>query len=61
MGVNPLISQRQDKVEAFIDQPKHCLGDALAALARELGLTNEDLEVFDQLRDMTPAEPMCFD
>jgi len=61
LGVNPLIAQRQDKVEAFIDQPKQCLGDALAALGRELGLTNEDFEAFEQLRDMTPAEPRCFD
>lgn len=37
------------------------LGDALAALGREIGLTNDDLEVFDQVRDKTPAEPMRFE
>lgn len=37
------------------------LGDALAALSREAGLTNEDFEVFKQLRDRTPAEPLSFE
>lgn len=37
------------------------LGDALAALGREVGLTNEDLAIFDQTRDKTPAEPMRFE
>jgi len=34
------------------------LGEALAALGREIGLTNEDCEVFLQVRDKTPAEPL---
>ncbi|PWF44668.1 FitA-like ribbon-helix-helix domain-containing protein [Massilia glaciei] len=38
-----------------------CLGDALAALGREIGLTNEDWEAFDQARDKTPAEPPRFE
>jgi plasmid stability protein len=37
------------------------LGDALAALGRSIGLTNEDFEVFDRVRDKTPAEPPRFD
>ncbi len=37
------------------------LGDALAALGRELGLTNEDFEVFRQVSDKTPAEPLRFE
>jgi plasmid stability protein len=37
------------------------VGDALAALGRKIGLTNEDYEVFDQVRDKTPAEPMRFE
>lgn len=36
------------------------LGDALAALGREIGLTNEDFEIFEQVRDKTPAEPPSF-
>ena len=34
------------------------LGEALAALGRKIGLTNEDFEVFQQVRDKTPAEPL---
>lgn len=36
------------------------LGDALAALSRNIGLTNEDFEVFDRVSDKTPAEPLRF-
>ena len=32
--------------------------DALAALGRDIGLTNKDFEVFDRVRDKTPAEPL---
>lgn len=34
------------------------MGEALAALGREIGLTNEDVELLSQARDKTPAEPM---
>lgn len=34
------------------------MGDALAALGRKIGLTNEDFEVFDLVRDKTSAEPL---
>jgi len=37
------------------------VGEALAALGRTLGLTNEDVEVFDRVRDKTPAEPLKFE
>jgi plasmid stability protein len=37
------------------------LGDALSALGRKIGLTNEDFEVFDRVRDKTPAEPLRFE
>ena len=37
------------------------LGDALAALGREIGLTNQDFEVFEQVRDTSPAEPLRFE
>lgn len=36
------------------------LGDALAALSRDIGLTNEDFEVLDRVRDQTPAVPLVF-
>ena len=37
------------------------LGEALAALGRKVGLTNEDFEVFQHVRDKTPAEPPRFE
>ena len=33
------------------------LGDALAALGRKVGLTDEDVAIIDQTRDRPPAEP----
>lgn len=37
------------------------LGDALAALGRKIGLTNEDFEALEQVADKTPAKPLGFD
>ncbi|WP_396269572.1 FitA-like ribbon-helix-helix domain-containing protein [Ideonella sp.] len=37
------------------------VGDALADLGRKIGLTNKDFEVFDQVCDKTPAEPLRFE
>ncbi|MFZ1494648.1 MAG: plasmid stabilization protein [Candidatus Competibacter denitrificans] len=37
------------------------LGEALAALGRQISLTHEDFEVFEHLRDKTPAEPLRFE
>lgn len=37
------------------------MGDALAALGREIGLTNEDVDALAQLRDRMPAEPPGFE
>jgi plasmid stability protein len=37
------------------------VGDALAALSRKIGLTNEDFEVFERVSDKTPAEPLRFE
>ncbi|HXE40968.1 MAG TPA: plasmid stabilization protein [Azonexus sp.] len=37
------------------------MGDALAALGRTINLTNADFEVFDQVRDKTPAKPLGFE
>jgi plasmid stability protein len=36
------------------------MGDALAALSRDIGLTNEDFETLDRVRDQIPAVPMVF-
>lgn len=37
------------------------VGDALAALGRQIGLSNEDFEALDQIRAKTPAEPLSFE
>lgn len=37
------------------------LGDALAELGRKIGLTNEDFEIFEQVRDKAAAEPLRFE
>lgn len=37
------------------------MGEALAALGRKIGLTDQDFEVFDRLRDTAPAEPLSFE
>jgi plasmid stability protein len=37
------------------------LGDALAALGREIGLTDEDVETLDRAWDKVPAEPLRFE
>jgi plasmid stability protein len=44
-------------------QPENRLkmGDALAELGRKVGLSNQDVETLEQIRDKTPAEPMRFE
>lgn len=37
------------------------MGEALAALGRKIGLTDKDFEVFERVRDTTPAEPQGFE
>lgn len=37
------------------------MGDALTELGRKIGLTNEDFDVFNQVRDKTPAKPLEFE
>lgn len=37
------------------------MGDALASLGRKVGLTTEDFDIFDQVKDKTPAEPPRFE
>lgn len=37
------------------------VGDALAALGRKVGLTNEDFELLNLTYDKTPAEPPRFE
>ena len=51
---------REILAEAVKPESRLRLGEALAALGREIGLSNEDFEVFDQVRDKTPAVPLGF-
>jgi antitoxin FitA len=37
------------------------MGDALAALGREIGLTDEEMAIMERARDKTPAEPVRFE
>ncbi|OAI19790.1 plasmid stabilization protein [Methylomonas koyamae] len=37
------------------------MGEALMALGRQIGLTDEDVEVFEQIEDKAPADPVRFD
>ena len=37
------------------------LGTALAELGRRIGLTDEDIGAFEQMRDKAPAEPVRFE
>lgn len=37
------------------------VGEALAAIGRKIGLTNEDFAAFESVSDKAPAEPLSFD
>lgn len=37
------------------------MGEALMALGRQIGLTDEDVEVFEQIEDKAPADPVRLD
>ncbi|WP_170114641.1 FitA-like ribbon-helix-helix domain-containing protein [Rhodopila globiformis] len=52
----------RDILESAVKPPSRLrMGEALAALGRRIGLTDKDFEVFDRVRDTTPAEPMRFE
>ena len=46
--------------KAVKPQKRVLLGDALAALGRDIGLTNKDFLVFEQVRDKSVAKPLRF-
>lgn len=48
---------------AMIVQPasRVRMGDALAAIGRKIGLTNEDVERMEHARDKSPANPLRFE
>ncbi|MHB0888062.1 FitA-like ribbon-helix-helix domain-containing protein [Acidithiobacillus sp.] len=52
----------RDILESTVRPPERLrLGTALAELGRRVGLTDDEAEHLNQLRDKTPAEPMRFE
>lgn len=54
----------RDILEAVARPPERVkLGSLLASIAREAGggLTDEEVAIFENVRDKTPAEPMRFE
>ncbi|WP_333840960.1 FitA-like ribbon-helix-helix domain-containing protein [Pelomicrobium sp.] len=52
---------RQILAEAVMPQRRLRMGDALAAIGRKIGLTEEDFAVLESVRDKTPAKPTRFE
>ncbi len=52
---------REILTSAVKPETRVLVGDALAALGRSIGLTNEDFEILDRVRDKTPAKPPKFE
>jgi plasmid stability protein len=49
-------------LEATVRPPERIrLGTALAELGRHVGLTEEDFNIFEEVRDKMPAEPVSFE
>lgn len=52
----------RDILEATVRPPERLrLGTALAELGRRVGLADEDIAAFEQVRDQTPAKPVGFE
>ena len=52
----------RDILESTVRPPERLrLGTALAELGRRVGLTDDDIAAFEQVRDKTPAEPVRFE
>ena len=45
---------------ALVPSRRLLMGDALAALGRDLELTDDDIAALEAVRDRTPAEPLTF-
>jgi antitoxin FitA len=52
---------REILAKAVQPESRLCLGDALAAQSRDLGLTNADFDALSAMRDPKPAEPMVLE
>ncbi|KAI3602025.1 VapB protein (antitoxin to VapC) [Cupriavidus necator H850] len=52
---------REILASAVMPQKRVRLGDALAMLGREIGLSNADVEAIEQGKDKAAAEPVRFE
>ncbi len=52
---------REILATAVKPQQRVRVGEALADIGRKIGLTDEDVAVFETVRDKTPAEPPRLD
>lgn len=52
---------RQILANAVKPESRLRLGDALSALGRQIGLTNDDVDALAQVSDKTPANPLRFE
>ncbi|UIF91835.1 plasmid stabilization protein [Cupriavidus sp. UYPR2.512] len=52
---------REILARAVMPQKRVRLGDALAMLGREIGLSNADVEAIEQGKDNAAAEPVSFE
>lgn len=53
--------KKNDEPELYTplrDRKAERIGDAVCALSRKHGLTNEDFEIFESVQDKAPAEPL---
>lgn len=52
----------RDILESAVRPPERLrMGTALAKLGRCIGLTDDDIAAFEQVRDKSPAEPVRFE
>lgn len=58
-GMNHLASATAHRPNAVIDELRG-MGDALAAIGRQAGLSNEDVAAMKEVRDKMAAESMRF-
>ncbi|MGA1370321.1 MAG: hypothetical protein ACO3Z6_01850 [Pseudomonadales bacterium] len=53
--------ERETSSTVVTPENRVLVGDALAAIGREIGLTNEDFAVLESVVDETPVEPFSVD
>lgn len=59
-GHNTEAEVREILAAAVTPERRVRVGQALAATGRKIGLTNDDLAVFESVRDTMPADPLRF-